>query len=123
MLLALTLSACGAKVAVDGAGGSGGAGECGVNGLPVPRMYRSCAADYECTISFIHLDCCGTPAAVGLTASTSELFLRHEHACHSVEAWCDCDPGPAQTDDGDSTDDAAGLHVTCDEGQCTTHAS
>lgn len=125
LLFALSLTACGGKVAVDGTSagvGGAGAGDCGVNGMPVPRMYRSCATDHECTITFVTLDCCGAKAAVGLTASMYPLFVAYEHACNPIKAECDCDPGPAHTDDGDTTDDVDGLHVTCDEGQCTTHA-
>ncbi|MFT3774565.1 MAG: hypothetical protein QM820_55110 [Minicystis sp.] len=137
-LLVLAAS-CGGKVAVDltpaGAGGSGAGGsgaganggaassECGVNGMPVPPQYKGCDTDQDCTIKLLLLDCCGALAMVGVAVDESQPFSVYKHACNHIMATCDCDPGPAHTDDGATTDDANALHVTCDDGQCSTHAN
>jgi hypothetical protein len=126
--LLLGLAACGGKVAVDlalvgsgGGGGGGGGADCGVNGMPVPPAFKACTALDQCAIAFVTLDCCGAQAAVGVATGMFKSFSAYELACNPLVPSCACDPGPAHTDDGQTTSKANAIFVSCDDGQCLTH--
>ena len=94
---------------------------CGDNGMPVPDAFKPCATDGDCTIMFTALDCCGTPAAVGVAVDQTASFHAYEDRCNAnVDQLCGCDPGPARTDDGSRTMTAPSITVRCDEGTCST---
>lgn len=122
LVFALLLTAsCGAKVAVDPAsGGAGGADDCGDKGLPVPAAFKVCELDSQCTIAFVNLDCCGTPAAVSVRVSQLSAFEAYEAKCDPVKPVCGCDPGPAHTEDGNMTSEAGAIHASCKDGLCLT---
>jgi hypothetical protein len=124
VLVLVVASACGGKVVVDGTSGSGGgAAACGANGLPVPSTYKACKSDSDCTIRFVPLDQCGTPAVVGVAILETATFASYEKRCDPFMNGGSCDPGPAVTDDGQVVmGDLAAVHVTCAGGLCETSA-
>jgi hypothetical protein len=124
LVLALLTASCGAKVVVDeeptGGGGAGGA-PCGNAGMPVPPELKVCSVEGDCTILIVGLDCCGTPAFVGVATQRTASFKEFEARCNPELPPCGCEPGPAHTDDGGMTMKASAIYVSCDQGQCTTH--
>jgi hypothetical protein len=89
--------------------------------MPVPAVFKACDVEGDCTIAFTHLDCCGTPAMVGVATLETAAFHAYEARCNPDVPPCNCEPGPAHLDDGSTTMNAGAVLVTCDEGQCTTH--
>lgn len=87
--------------------------------MPVfPEFDRSCAATSDCALVLHQLDCCGSLAALGISADVARLFAAAEAVCRLQYPECDCAPKPTVADDGNSSPDTDAIAVTCLEGQC-----
>jgi hypothetical protein len=112
---------CGGKVVVDQTNANSDGGSCGNNGLPLPTSLKACQSDGDCTIRFLPLDDCGTPAVVGVATLDSAAFASYVKRCDPFATGGNCDPGPAVTDEGQMVmGDLATVTVACTGGLCQT---
>jgi hypothetical protein len=120
LLGAALVSGCGGNVVVDQNPNADGA-SCGNNGLPLPTSLKACQSNGDCTIRFLPLDDCGTPAVVGVATLESAVFASYAKRCDPFTGGGNCDPGPAVTDEGQMVmGDVATVAVACAGGLCQT---
>jgi hypothetical protein len=121
LLVATLVSGCGGRVVVDENQTNADGGGCGNNALPLPASLKACQSDGDCTIRFLPLDNCGTPAVVGVATLASAEFGAYLKRCDPFMSGGNCDPGPAVTDDGHTVaGDVGTVTVTCTGGLCQT---
>lgn len=83
-----------------------------------PEFDRSCAESADCALGFHQLDCCGSLAALGISAEAAKLFAEAEAECMLQYPQCDCATKPTVADDGNSSPDNNAIQVSCVDGQC-----
>jgi hypothetical protein len=133
VVVLLGLAACGGKViAGEGGGGAGGGGntgsgggvtgvDCGGVSGTFPTFDKTCAADADCVKKFHQINCCGTQAAIGVSASASAAFDAAEATCESQYPGCGCAQAPTTAEDGKTaTSGNDQIQVACMSGQCMT---
>lgn len=105
-------------------GTSGTTGEpaiaCGGDMPFFPEFDRSCAETADCALGFHQIDCCGSLAALGISADAAKLFADAEAECMMQYPQCDCAAKPTVADDGSSTPDNNVIGVSCVDSQCVS---
>ena len=82
--------------------------------------YRvDCAAEQECSVAWLTVDCCGSQRALGVRASAARsLEARIQRLV--PRASCECLASPTRLDDGQSTEAPGDVRVSCRSGRCVT---
>jgi hypothetical protein len=83
-----------------------------------PEFDRTCAEPADCALGFHQVDCCGSLAALGISADAAKLFAEAEAECVMQYPQCDCLSKPTVADDGNSSPDNNAIQVGCIAGQC-----
>ena len=79
---------------------------------------RACATEADCALLNHRLDCCGSEAALGISANGWAGAQRLELACISSGPVCRCIAKQTVADDGKSFPEAASLKLRCVAGRC-----
>ena len=83
-----------------------------------PEFDRSCAVTIDCALVLHQIDCCGSLAALGISADAAKLFAEAEAVCAMQYPQCDCLAKPTVADDGNSSPDNNAIAVSCVDGEC-----
>jgi hypothetical protein len=91
---------------------------CGGDMPSFPEFDRSCAVAMDCALVLHQIDCCGSLAALGISADAARLFAEAEAVCAMQYPQCDCLAKPTVADDGNSSPDNNAIAVSCVDGEC-----
>lgn len=91
---------------------------CGGDMQVFPEFDRSCAVTMDCALVLHQIDCCGSLAALGISADAAKLFAEAESVCAMQYPQCDCLSKPTVADDGNSSPDNNAIAVSCVDGEC-----
>lgn len=86
----------------------------------LPSFSKCCEVPEDCAIVFHQVDCCGSFAALGISASEVSQFDELDPDCRGSYPGCGCPSGPTRADDGNTIFDRREITVDCLDNVCMT---
>jgi len=86
----------------------------------VPKPFKFCEKQSDCTYVLHTSDCCGTQVALGITKAAKDAYEKAEVTCSAQMPVCDCLPKATTAEDGASAGDGM-LAVACNGSMCLSY--